>query len=131
MGQSGYLLRFVDIVLILLFGFICISSVKPSSVTPPKSSEAPYKQVDPDEIVYVSIRDDGTFLVDQDRRTLASPQALRRYLSQKADAVGADAVKARLRSSRSAPIFYLMQAARICKQLGIQKSMEVEVDRAR
>jgi biopolymer transport protein ExbD len=131
MGESGYLLRFVDIVLILLFGFICISSIKPSTVTPPKSSEAPYKNIDPNQIVYVSIQDNGTFLVEDESRSISSTERLRAFLRQKRQSIGRSAMKARLRSSRSAPIYYLMQAAKICKQLGIRKSIEVEIDRSR
>ena len=131
MGKTGYLLRFVDIVLILLFGFICISSIKPSTVNPPKSSETPYKNIDPNRIVFVSIQDDGTFLVEDESRSMSSPTQLREYLRQKRQAIGRTAMKARLRSSRSAPIYYLMQAAKICKQLGIRKSIEVEIDRSR
>jgi biopolymer transport protein ExbD len=131
MGQAGYLLRFVDIVLILLFGFICISSIKPSSVQPPESTEAPYKNIDPSQIVFVSIQNDGAFLVDDERRTLRTPAQLRAFLRQKRDALGRTEMKARLRSSRTAPIYYLMQAAKICKQLGIPKSIEVEINRSR
>lgn len=131
MGQAGYLLRFVDIVLILLFGFICISSIKPSTVQPPKSSEAPNKNVDPNQIVSVNIKDDGTILVEDGARSLGSTQQLRSFLREKRQTYGRDAMKARLRSSRTAPIIYLMQAAKVCKQLGIRKSMEVEIDRSR
>jgi biopolymer transport protein ExbD len=131
MGQAGYLLRFVDIVLILLFGFICISSIKPSSVQPPESSEAPYKNIDPSQIVFVSIQNDGSFLVEDERRTLRTPAKLRTFLRQKRDALGRAEMKARLRSSQTAPIYYLMQAAKICKQLGIPKSIEVEINRSR
>lgn len=131
MSQTGYLLRFVDIVLILLFGFICISSIDPSPVDPPESSEAPKKEIERTQIVYVDITDTGRFIVEDGERSLGSLSDLQEYLQRRRQDVGNGSLKVRLRSSRTAPILYLMQAAKMCDEMGITKSMEVEVNRSR
>ena len=41
MSRSGFIVRFVDVVLILLFGFISISSIRVTEVELPTSSETP------------------------------------------------------------------------------------------
>jgi len=131
MGQAGYLLRFVDIVLILLFGFICISSIDPSPVDPPESSEVPKKEIERNRIVYVDITDAGEFIVEDGERTLGSLGNLQEYLLRRRQEAGSESLKVRLRSGRTAPILYLMQAAKLCDDMGITKSMEVEVNRSR
>lgn len=130
MGQTGFLLRFVDIVLILLFGFICISSIKPSQVQPPKSSESPYKDIEQKRVVYVSIKREGTFLVGRENRVVGYPSEFKSFLLQKKREIGGN-LKVRIRSSRSAPIVFLMRAAKMCEELGIRKSIEVEIDKSR
>lgn len=127
MSNSGFILRFVDVVLILLFGFISISSIKPSEINPPESTEAPSLPPSLEEEVFVGVRKDGTFTVDGGAQTITSIAALRTYLSSKRAKYEGVPVKVRLRASRVAPMRYLIQAASICDDLGIHKSIEVEV----
>jgi len=127
MSSSGFILRFVDVVLILLFGFISISSIKPSEINPPESTEAPSLPPSQEEEVFVGIRQNGTFAVEGGSKTITSVPALRSYLNSKRDRYEGVPMKVRLRASRVAPMRYLMQAAAICDDLGIQKSIEVEV----
>lgn len=131
MGQAGYILRFVDVVLILLFGFISISSIEPSIIEPPESTETPVMPPDREAIIYVGIQYDGTFLVEDESRVIDSVPALRSFLLEKVQEVGDRPLKVRLRSSRVAPIRYLMDAAGLCDELGIRKSIEVKVNASR
>jgi biopolymer transport protein ExbD len=131
MRQSGYILRFVDVVLILLFGFISISSIDRSMVDPPESAETPVLQPDREEVVFVSIQRNGTMLVEDEAQRLGSLRALQAYLQQKRQQYGDVPMKVRLRSSQTAPMRYLMDAASLCDQMGIRKSIEVKINRSR
>lgn len=131
MGQAGYILRFVDVVLILLFGFISIASIEPSVIEPPESSETPTMPPDQETIIYIGIQQDGTFLVEDESQVISSVPALRGFLEGKILQHGQRPLKVRLRSSRTAPIRYLMDAAALCDELGVRKSIEVKVNTSR
>lgn len=65
MRRRGYLLRFIDLGLIILFGFLMISDITViSQVTLPGKSDADAAP-SPEQLVYrgVSIQDDGQFQV--------------------------------------------------------------------
>ena len=56
MGQGSMLLRLIDVVLILLFGFIAISEITfQSKVDLPKSNETPPSYPDKEEIIFIGI----------------------------------------------------------------------------
>ena len=125
MGRSGFVVRFVDVVLILLFGFISISSVRATEVELPESTETPAPPPDFEEIVFVSIRPDGTYLVDDERTEVRGARALLGWLAAELDQMGDDPVKVRIRASRTTPMRYLVDAARVCDELGVPKALEV------
>mgnify|MGYP006969403701 FL=1 len=127
MGKSGFVVRFVDVVLILLFGFISISSVRATEVDLASSTEAPSPPPDMEEIVFVAIRPDGTFLVDEEQRELRGARELLRWLGGELGRLGDQPVKVRIRASRDAPMRYLVDAARVCDELGVPKALEVEM----
>lgn len=130
MGQAGYILRFVDVVLILLFGFISISSIETTTIDPPESTEAPSLPPDQQRVLFVGIQPNGTFLVEEETQSLTSIPALRTYLVNQRSRYGGAALKVRLRASRVAPIRYLTQAAALCDELGLRKSIEVKINRS-
>jgi biopolymer transport protein ExbD len=126
-GKSGFVVRFVDVVLILLFGFISISSVRATEVELPQSTEAPAPPPEIEEALFVGIRPDGTYLLDEERVEIRGARALLAYLATEIDAMGDVPVKVRIRASRDAPMRYLVDAARVCDELGVPKALEVQM----
>lgn len=125
MSRSGFIVRFVDVVLILLFGFISISSIRVTEVELPTSSETPAAPPEREEIYFVAIRSDGTFLVEEESVELRGGRALLDHLAATAEALGDTPMKVRIRASGRAPVFFLMEASRVCDQLGLPKAFEV------
>ena len=128
MRNGRYLVRFVDVVLILLFGFISISQVqKRSVVSPPKSSETAKTPADEVTDVFVSITDTGSYLVDNETRALETMDALTQFVEQKKQQYGADRMKIRIRSDDTAPIQYAIALAEICDNAGVEKALDVRL----
>lgn len=127
MQKSGFVVRFVDVVLILLFGFISISSVRASEIDLPDSTETPAPPPTTEEVIFVGIRPDGTYLVDDERTQVRSAVELLRYLDAELGRLGDGPVKVRIRASRDTPMRYLVDAARVCDQLGVAKALEVQM----
>jgi biopolymer transport protein ExbD len=125
--KSGFIVRFVDVVLILLFGFISISSVRATEIELPESSETPAPLPEVEEVLFVGIRPDGTYLVDEERATITGAGNLLRYLAAEAELVGDRPLKVRIRASHDTPMRYLVDAARVCDELGLPKALEVQM----
>ena len=127
MGKSGFVVRFVDVVLILLFGFISISSVRATEIDLAESAETPPPLPVTEEVLFVAIRPDGTYLVDDESVELRGAQALLDFLSSEIQRLGDRPVTVRIRASHDAPMGYLVDAARVADQLGLPKALEVRM----
>ncbi len=127
MRKSGFVVRFVDVVLILLFGFISISSVRATEIDLPESTETPAPLPETEEVLFVGIRPDGTYLVDEERTELRGAGELMRFLSAEAARLGDRPVRVRIRASHDTPMGYLVDAARVSDELGLPKALEVRM----
>ena len=128
MNASGFIVRFVDVVLILLFGFITISNVRDTEITLPESTETEPVPLDVEEIIFVGVMNDGSYLVDDETLRISNLADAQRFLLQELERHGDAPVKVRIRSSQDAAVEYAFALAALCDQLGIPKSLEVEVD---
>jgi biopolymer transport protein ExbD len=128
MTNSGFIMRFVDVVLIMLFGFITISNLQNSEVTLPESAETELQPMDTREVEFIGILADGTFLIQGEKTLISSLDSLRGFLSERREAVGVESLKVRIRSSWDAPVHYALDVAALCDELGLQKSIEVELN---
>jgi len=129
MGTSGTLIRLIDIVFILLFGFISISEVsEKSQIELPKSSETPPSNPDKEKVLFVGINSDGYYLIENEAKALQTPRDLYAYLRQAVqEAVGnGDDLRVRIRSNWDTPIKFTMAAADICDHLNIRKGIDVQ-----
>jgi biopolymer transport protein ExbD len=125
--KSGFVVRFVDVVLILLFGFISISSVRATEIDLPTSTETPTPPPETEEVVFVGIRADGTYLLDDEQVEIRGANELLRFISAELERIGDRPVKARIRASHDTPMRYLVDAARVCDRLGLPKAIEVRM----
>jgi biopolymer transport protein ExbD len=127
MTSPGFVVRFVDVVLILLFGFISIASVRETEIALPESEARRPPAVELSEVVFVGIRGDGTYLVDGERRALRGARALHGYLREAVSRFGDAPVQVRIRASHDTPMRYLVDAGRVCDLLAVPKSFEVKL----
>lgn len=128
MGKNNLMIRMIDIVFILLFGFIAVSQIsRAEAIDPPKSTEADEGVPDAAMIVVVGVHSNGTYAVDRDDTTFTRLKDLRRYLQQ----VNREAQRegrllgVRIRANWDAPAKYALQVARLCRELGIPKGLDV------
>ncbi len=128
MKDSGFIVRFVDVVLILLFGFITISNLQNSEVTLPESAEAEPRPMEVEEVAYVGILPDGTFLIEDETVLISSVAMLRAHLNDRVAALPDGVLKVRIRSSWDAPVQHALDVAALCDELGLEKSIEVELN---
>jgi len=134
MNRTSSLIRFVDVVLILLFGFISISEVtRRSKIELPESRDTPLSFPDKEEIVFIGITPQGSYLVEDESMLISSPAQLRRYISElKRRYISRNlALRIRIRANWNSPIRYTIQAAEICDQLGVPKGIDVRLKRGR
>ena len=127
MRKSGFVVRFVDVVLILLFGFISISSVRATEIDLPESTETPPPLPAIEEVIFVGIRPDGTYLVDDEAVELRGARALLGYLAQEVERLGDRPVTVRIRASHDTPMGFLLDAARVADEVGLPKALEVRM----
>ncbi len=128
MSKRSMMLRLIDVVLILLFGFISISEVSDKSeVVLPTSSMTPVTPPDREELLVVAISESGDYLVEHEQRRLETPKALYNYLLQMRNEARTrgSAVRVRVRPHKSTPIKYTMAVAAICDNLSVPKGLDV------
>ena len=125
MKKKGFIVRFVDVVLILLFGFISISSIRATEIDLPDRTETTPPLPAADEQVFIAIRADGTYLVQDETLLIRGAESLYRFLSKELSGTGTTPIKVRIRASHNTPMKYLVEAARVCDALDLPRSFEV------
>jgi biopolymer transport protein ExbD len=128
MSRGGTLLRLIDVVFILLFGFISISEInQKSKIELPQSSEIPPSNPDKDEVIFLGIEASGAYLVESEELQLTGITDLWHYLQQKTQAANerGEMFRVRIRSNWDTPVKYTMAAADICDHLNIPKGIDV------
>ena len=70
---------------------------------------------------------DGTYLVDQERVELRGARNLLDFVAAELEQMGDTPVKVRIRASHDTPMRYLVDAARVCDELGVDKALEVRM----
>lgn len=127
MRKGGYLLRFVDVVLILLFGFIAISDISEvSMIDLPQSTEMNPLRITADVVLYLSITADGDIIDEESKIILTSDQQIEQYILQHKQTYG-DMAKVRIRANYDTKASHAIKIAEICDLLEVKKSIEVEV----
>jgi len=127
MNKGGYLLRFVDVVLILLFGFIVISDIdEDSQIILPSSYKAELMPPESDVVVFIGIDSSGGFFDERENLSITTTNSLRNYITRKRNESG-DKLKVRIRANFDTEAKYVMQAAQICDDLGVKKAIDVRI----
>jgi len=125
---GGIIVRLIDVVFILLFGFISVSQLaEKSQIDLPKSQEMPPTNPDPEIVVILGVTTSGLYLVENEKYAIDNLPQLRDYLSSKKEAVESvnQRIRVRIRANFDAPIKYTMRAADLCDELNIPKGIDV------
>lgn len=128
MSKSTVIIRLIDIVLILLFGFLVISEInKKSPIRLPQSRIPIEKKIDEEELFIVGIDENKRFYIESEDRYVSSMEVLtgmihNRYLYY--DKRGKK-MRVRIRSFWNLPIKHTMRIAQFCQQHDISVGMDV------
>ncbi len=128
MNGSKLMLRLIDVVFNLLFAFIAISQIGFSmAIELPKSTEAAAEAPESTSIVIIGVTKQGTYPVERGDRELKSIQEVQRFLMQKQQETRGQGVQlgVRIRADWNSPVEYGMALARVCRDLGIPKGLDV------
>lgn len=128
MGTGATLIRLIDVVFILLFGFISISEInQKSQIELPRSKETPPSNPDKEQVVFVAITRDGQYLVENETKMIEDTRTLYYYLLQQTQQsrFTKNELRVRIRSNWDTPIKYTMAVTNICDNLDIPKSVDV------
>ena len=130
MSRGGMIVRFIDLVLILLFGFICSSELsQQSKIVLATTLELPPSNPDPEVVVFVGIKKDGSYFYDEEQKRTQDIQELEEFLLGKKNELALTRYKmrVRLRVNFDTPIRFVMRAADLCDQLEVAKSVDVRM----
>ena len=132
---SGLLIRLIDVVLILLFGFISISQLEQrSKIHLPISSETKLSTPDPENLIRISVypftEGQWGFLVENETQLIQDVRQLHRYLKNKKQFFSGE-IRVKIYSEATSPIKYTMQVADLCNQMGLKKSLVLKMKNRR
>ena len=121
------IVRLIDIVFILLFGFVAVSQVSSvKTIEPPKSTEVPDAVPEGARIITVGVAKDGTYAIDTGEVALQTLEDLQSFLTEAKDGQPeGEQLGVRIRAHWESPLEYTMAVAKICKNLGLPKGLDV------
>ena len=127
MSRTGFIVRLVDVVLILLFGFISISNARDSALDLVESDEMSPSHVDNYEVIFMGVLDDGRYLLEKRGSVLGDITEVRTYLLQEKRLHASMPLKVRIRASKKAPVQQVFALTALCKEINIENTLEVKV----
>lgn len=126
--RTNLIIRLIDVVLILLFGFIAISEVsKRSKIRLAESTTVPATAPDRERVLYVGVLPDNRFLVEEETAVIDDPAALAAYLAQQREQLNARNIrmKVRVRANHDAPVRLAFAVVNICQEMKIPVGLDV------
>lgn len=134
---SGLIVRLIDIVMLLLFGFISISTMDAKSkVRLSESTDMPQTNPDSLEILIIGIPENDVYLIEsRDKRTGSAEIAIKglenikEYITvRNIDYLNRNKkMKVRIRTNWYLPIKYAMEIALHCDADSIEKGLDVRL----
>ncbi|MBD3289475.1 hypothetical protein GF337_11785 [candidate division KSB1 bacterium] len=128
MSKSTVIIRLIDIVLILLFGFLVISEInKKSPIRLPQSRIPIEKKIDEEELFIVGINEDKRLYIENEDRYVSDLEILKGIIQNRNEYYESRGKKlrVRIRSFWNIPIKHTMRIAQYCQRLNISVGMDV------
>lgn len=128
MSKKSIIIRLIDIVLILLFGFLVVSEInRKSPVKLPQSNVKVKREFDEEELMIVGIKQDTTFFLEGEDRAIASFNDLYSLILIRNESFKKlnRKFRVRIRSYWNLPIKYTMRVANFCRNNDIPVGMDI------
>jgi biopolymer transport protein ExbD len=128
MSKGGIIIRLIDIVLLLLFGFLIVSEVnRKSPVKLPQSDVKVKREITEEELLIIGIRADKSLYLEGENRVVPSLTELYNLISKRNQSFEAlnRKFRVRIRSEWNLPIKYTMQIANFCRKNNIPVGMDI------
>jgi biopolymer transport protein ExbD len=128
LGTGNLVIRLIDVVFNLLFGFIAISQIGISAaIEPPKSTEAVESAPDAEITLIIGVTKEGTYPVDAGNLVLENIDEVRGYLAEKMTKASSqgEQLGIRIMADWDSSVEHSLAVARLCRDLGIPKGLDV------
>ena len=128
MSKGSIIIRLIDIVLLLLFGFLVISEIeKKSPVKLAQSNVKVKKEVDKEEVLIIGITKDKHMYIERENIYIPDFISMKKFITirnQNTVSLKRD-LRVRIRSEWNLPIKYTMRIANFCRENNIAVGMDV------
>jgi biopolymer transport protein ExbD len=128
MSKKSIIIRLIDIVLILLFGFLIVSEInRKSPIRLPQSNVKVKREFDEEELMIVGIKQDTTLFLEGEDRAIASFNDLYSLILIRNESFKKlnRKFRVRIRSYWNLPIKYTMRVANFCRNNDIPVGMDI------
>ncbi len=130
MGNGAMIIRYIDICLNLLFGFICFSELSQrDKIELATTVELKPGHPDAEMVVFVGVQSNGVYLLDGDKIRTPNIEVVAQYLMNKKNALTQNQYKmrVRVRANYDTPTRFVMYAVDICDRLEVPRSVDVRI----
>jgi biopolymer transport protein ExbD len=130
-AKGGIIVRLIDIVLILLFGFISISEIdRKSKVRLSETKEIPIVKVDQEQILVIGIVSPNEYVVEKEQEIVFRElEPLLQYIKYEKEEYKKRGfkMKVRIRSNWYLPNKHAMDIAVFCESNDIDRGLDVRI----
>jgi len=129
MKGSNLIIRLIDIVLILLFGFLVISEIDKKSPVRLPQSDAKVKKINyEEELLVIGIIDNSTYIIEAEDITFNNISAVLNKIAKRRQSLVKlnRKLRVRVRSEWNLPVKYTMRIANYCRTQNIPVGMDVQ-----
>jgi biopolymer transport protein ExbD len=130
MASGGTIIRYIDICLNLLFGFICFSELSlHDKIDLPTTVELKPSAPDPEMVVFVGVQTNGVYALEGEKIRTADAKVLEQYLVNKKSELAQNRYKmrVRVRANYDTPTRFVMRAVDICDKIEVARSVDVRI----
>jgi len=130
MSSGSTVIRYIDICMNLLFGFICFSELsrhdKIELATTVELKPAP---PDAEMVVFVGVQTNGIYLLDGEKIRTPDPDIVERYLLARKSELAQKKYKmrVRVRANYDTPVRFVMRAVDLCDRIDVARSVDVRI----
>lgn len=126
--RLGLILRLVDVIFILLFGFIVISEIENKSVIKLAKSVTSLPDIpDKEIVVFIGVLTDGRYLIENESESVDNLAEMEKYINLKQQFFKGKKIqmRVRIRANYDAAVKHAFPIVSVCKDRGIPVGLDV------
>jgi biopolymer transport protein ExbD len=130
MSSGSTVIRYIDICLNLLFGFICFSELsRQDKIELATTVELKPAPPDAEMVVFVGVQSNGVYLLDGEKIRTPDPDIVERYLLARKDELAQKKYKmrVRVRANYDTPVRFVMRAVDLCDRIDVARGVDVRI----